>query len=373
MVTRRSFIGKTPWWFGRDITLDAGRFYRVPSMAAHLPNRPSTLLHSIRPRTFPRRPARWFSSSEAAHSRESLNVVGIDRPGLGGPAPVGAVRGTRPSVSDPPLLDAGRRRRKDARGSDAGPRRREGPRHRDARGPRRDASRSGNNRGKGKFLIPGLIDAHVHLVHDSDEPGELGPRAETSVKKGKTPILSAEETRQLLDSIDLSTRRPPRPCRHRRDGLSFARVGAMLAMKVDDYYARERLGSGSRRRAASSTRCRPTTILESYIDAYVKAAGIATDKKGPLFRTAKGKDGSSPRTRWPAGRVADDPQAGEEGGHQDAVGCHSFRATGITNYLRTAGRSRRPRRWPTTSRRGRPSSTTGRVTRSPSTRSSGLY
>jgi integrase len=57
------------------------------------------------------------------------------------------------------------------------------------------------------------------------------------VNKGKTPILTREETRQLLDSIDIE----------RISGLrdraliaamvySFARIGAVLAMKVEDYY-----------------------------------------------------------------------------------------------------------------------------------------
>ena len=55
--------------------------------------------------------------------------------------------------------------------------------------------------------------------------------------KGKTPILTREETRALLDSIDVES----------MSGLrdraliaamvySFARVGAVLAMKVEDYY-----------------------------------------------------------------------------------------------------------------------------------------
>src|SRR5262249_31794012 len=61
------------------------------------------------------------------------------------------------------------------------------------------------------------------------------------VKKGKTPILSADETRQLLDSIDTSS------VVGLRDRAiiaamvySFARVGAMLAMRVEDYYAQGR-------------------------------------------------------------------------------------------------------------------------------------
>jgi site-specific recombinase XerC len=62
-----------------------------------------------------------------------------------------------------------------------------------------------------------------------------GPRY--SIRKGKTPLLSAQETRKLLDKIDTS----------HVDGLrdraligtmvySFARVSAVVNMKVRDYY-----------------------------------------------------------------------------------------------------------------------------------------
>jgi site-specific recombinase XerD len=62
-----------------------------------------------------------------------------------------------------------------------------------------------------------------------------GPRH--SVKNGKTSVLSAEEMRQLRNSIDTSK------LIGLRDralialmGYTFARVGAALAMKVEDYY-----------------------------------------------------------------------------------------------------------------------------------------
>src|SRR5688572_14429906 len=57
-----------------------------------------------------------------------------------------------------------------------------------------------------------------------------------SVKKGKTSVLSVEEMRTLLDSIDTST------LIGLRDralialmGYTFARIGAVLTMKVEDY------------------------------------------------------------------------------------------------------------------------------------------
>jgi len=62
-----------------------------------------------------------------------------------------------------------------------------------------------------------------------------GPRL--VMVKGKTPVLSAEDCRQLIDSIDVL-----RPAGLRDRALiglmvySFARIGAVLQMNVDDYY-----------------------------------------------------------------------------------------------------------------------------------------
>jgi integrase/recombinase XerD len=59
-----------------------------------------------------------------------------------------------------------------------------------------------------------------------------------SIKKGKTPVLSAGDTRKLLDSIDTS-----HVVGLRDRALialmvySFARVSAVVGMKIKDYYA----------------------------------------------------------------------------------------------------------------------------------------
>jgi site-specific recombinase XerC len=68
-----------------------------------------------------------------------------------------------------------------------------------------------------------------------------GPRH--SVRKGKTSVLSAEEMRTLLDSIDATT---PIGLRDRAlialMGYTFARIGAVLAMKVEEYFIRQHRG-----------------------------------------------------------------------------------------------------------------------------------
>ena len=62
-----------------------------------------------------------------------------------------------------------------------------------------------------------------------------GPRH--SVRKGKPPVLAAEEARALLDAIDVSTLAGLRD--RALVGLvvySFARVGAAIGMHVEDVY-----------------------------------------------------------------------------------------------------------------------------------------
>lgn len=62
-----------------------------------------------------------------------------------------------------------------------------------------------------------------------------------SARTGATPVLDRTEARQLLDSIDVST-----PIGLRDRALialmvfSFTRVGAALAMRVDDVYVQHR-------------------------------------------------------------------------------------------------------------------------------------
>lgn len=78
--------------------------------------------------------------------------------------------------------------------------------------------------------------------------------------------------------------------------------------------------------------------LENFIDCYLHAAGIEDEKGSPLFRTAKGKTGRLTRSRmnrkdvWSMIR-----RRAADAGIETPIGCHSFRATGITNYLENGG------------------------------------
>src|SRR5271168_1983952 len=114
-----------------------------------------------------------------------------------------------------------------------------------------------------------------------------------SVKKGKTAVLSAEEARKLLDSID--------PSSHvgLRDRAlialmvyTFARISAALKMKVEDVYTQKRRTwvrlheKGGKRHEMP---CHHN--LDAYLNAYIDGAGIGGSPKHILFPTALGRTG----------------------------------------------------------------------------------
>ena len=73
-------------------------------------------------------------------------------------------------------------------------------------------------------------------------------------------------------------------------------------------------------------------------DRHLAAAGIRDDGKGPLFRTARGKTGAltgDPMHRIDAYRMIRRRTVGA--GFKQKLGCHVFRATGITAYLEAGG------------------------------------
>jgi integrase len=78
--------------------------------------------------------------------------------------------------------------------------------------------------------------------------------------------------------------------------------------------------------------------LEAYLDAYIEAAGIRDGGKTPLFRSAIGRTGTlttKAMNRVDAWRMIQRRAA--DLGTRSRIGCHTFRATGITAYLEAGG------------------------------------
>ena len=160
------------------------------------------------------------------------------------------------------------------------------------------------------------------------------------VRRGKTPVLTEEQARHLLDSIDVTTLVGLRD--RALIGVmiySFARIGAVVAMRVEDYYA-----SGKRwwlrlhEKGGKRHEMPAHHKLEAFIDEYLAAAGIRENGKTPLFRSAAGRTGiltDRPMHRVDAYQMVRRRTA--DAGLKGKLGCHVFRATGITAYLEAGG------------------------------------
>ena len=79
--------------------------------------------------------------------------------------------------------------------------------------------------------------------------------------------------------------------------------------------------------------------LETFLEEYVAAAGIKDDQKGWLFRTTEGQSGTltdRPMNQADVYRMI--RRRADDASIKTKIGCHTFRATGITEYLRNGGR-----------------------------------
>jgi site-specific recombinase XerD len=160
------------------------------------------------------------------------------------------------------------------------------------------------------------------------------------VSKGKTPVLAEDEARRLLSSIDISNVVGLRDRALIGTMLyTFARVEAAVGMNVEDYFIQGRRSWLRLQEKGGKQHEMPAHHkLEAFLDAYIEAAGTATDKKWPLFLTAASRakrltpNRMSRKDAWRMIR-----RRATDAGIETPIGCHSFRATGITNYLENGG------------------------------------
>jgi site-specific recombinase XerD len=161
------------------------------------------------------------------------------------------------------------------------------------------------------------------------------------VKKGKTPVLAADEARVLLNKINAAT------LVGLRDralialmAFTFARIGAAVGMRVEDYFVQGRRGwvrlyeKGGKQHEVPANH-----NLDEYLEAYIKAAGLGSDPKRFLFCTAKGKIDALtdlPMSQSDAYRMV--RRRARDAGIKTKIGNHTFRATGITAYLKNGGK-----------------------------------
>jgi site-specific recombinase XerD len=160
------------------------------------------------------------------------------------------------------------------------------------------------------------------------------------VKRGKTPVLAPEDARALLEGIDITTLLGLRD--RALIGVmvySFARIGAVTRMNVEDYYQ-----NGKRwwlRLHEKGGRFHEVPVhhkAEEYLDAYIRAANLTGSPKTPLFRTLPGRNGrltDQRLNRREALKII--KRRAKAAGLSTRIGNHTFRATGITTYLLNGG------------------------------------
>jgi integrase len=164
--------------------------------------------------------------------------------------------------------------------------------------------------------------------------------------------LTADEARELLDSIAIA-RKTGKPGAEEpaliglRDRAligamvyTFARVNAVLQMKVRDYFVQGRrrwVRLHEKGGKEHEVPCHHN--LTQLLDDYIEAAGIAGDLDGPLFRTAAGKTGAlTGNAMWQQDAYRMIQRRAGDAGIKTRIGNHTFRATGITAYLKNSGK-----------------------------------
>jgi site-specific recombinase XerD len=159
------------------------------------------------------------------------------------------------------------------------------------------------------------------------------------VKQGKTPVLLAAEARQMLDSIDTGS------IIGLRDRAlisvmvySFARVSAAVGMDAGDYFQKgKRWWFRLHEKGGKEHEVPAHHNAEEYLDAYLTAAGIAEDRKGPLFRSCDRKRQLTGRRLHRTEALLMVKRRARAAGLPDGVCNHTFRATGITAFLENGG------------------------------------
>ena len=156
-----------------------------------------------------------------------------------------------------------------------------------------------------------------------------------SVKKGKTPVLSAEEMGVLLNSIKTDT------LIGLRDralialmGYTFARVGAAVSMNVEDYYIQKRRGwVRLHEKGGKVTELPCHHNLEQFLDEWLNASSLASEPSA--LRHGK-LTGRTPLLQANVHMIIQ--RRALSAGIQTKVSAHRFRAIGITTYLQNGGK-----------------------------------
>jgi len=164
------------------------------------------------------------------------------------------------------------------------------------------------------------------------------PRLER--ERAHTPVFEQNEIKAFLEAIKLDSlidKRDKALCNVLL--YTWARVSAVVALRVEDYY--ERKGERWLRLHEKRGKIHEVPVhskAREAIDQWLLASGLGSNPSAPLF-PAFGKNKKTPELRH-MGRTSvwKLVQArAHASGLKKRVCCHSFRATGITEYMNAGG------------------------------------
>ena len=200
-------------------------------------------------------------------------------------------------------------------------------------------------------LAPPTIKVHIsalrkcfdHLVSEhvvATNPARSVESPRHVVRVGLTPVLDADQTRELLDSIPLDN-----ICGMRDRAIigamvfTFGRVGAVVAMDVRDYHLSGRHRMFRLHEKGGKAHDVPAHhAAREYVEDYLDAAELWQLPREPLFQPVtpdrKGLKGRRMRRFVVYNMIKRRARAA---GLPGTTTCHTFRATGITTYLENGG------------------------------------
>ena len=177
----------------------------------------------------------------------------------------------------------------------------------------------------------------------SDNPAAPVRPPKLVVESGKTPVLTAGETRELIDSVVEDDSDVAQLRDRAIIGVmvyTFARVSAVARLAVGHYFQAGHRWMLYLQEKGGKRRDIPVHHKAGeYLDAYLEAAGLHGKRDAPLFQSLKGRTGQLTGRRLQSDNILQmvKRRAADASFDPGQVCCHTFRATGITTYLENGG------------------------------------
>ena len=187
--------------------------------------------------------------------------------------------------------------------------------------------------------LPFFLSMAIRLKREQGDPS-LASGERFSRTEGKTPAFVDGEVQRLLDAIDASTHTGLRDRALLATlAYTFARIGSVVNLKVEDYYpSGKRFLLRFKEKGGKEKELPVHHKLEEMLDQYLKATGLEKEPESPLFPAALRKTGKLSRRPLARTDAADMLKRRlKHAGLPAHYSPHSFRATGITNFLENDG------------------------------------